>query len=195
MNTTMTTPTTIPTQELDSPAGWSPPKSEPSVELHGVVEAATLPQPIRGSDRKALIEGLSRVLADTYAVYLKTQGYHWNVQGPQFHQLHAMFEEQYTELAAAVDVIAERIRALGGFAPAGFERLSALTEIPEERGAPGAPEMLQRLEHDHRTVCTSLRLVMERAGEMSDPATEDLMIERLRAHEHFAWMIRASAVA
>lgn len=142
--------------------------------------------------RKEMAEGLSRLLADTYALYLKTQNFHWNVTGSLFGILHEMFESQYTELAAAVDEVAERIRALGEPAPGGFARFSALASIKEAEGTPEALAMVRELMEGHEAVARNARELSPLAQRAADEATADLLAERLGAHEKNAWMLRAT---
>ena len=146
---------------------------------------------IDDADRKAIAEGLSRVLADTYTLYLKTHGYHWNVTGPMFNTLHLMFETQYTELAIAVDLIAERIRALGYPAPQSYAQLSQLTSIPEDDGDLDATEMIRRLVQGQEAVARTARDVFPVAERASDQPTADLLTQRLQIHEKTAWMLRS----
>jgi starvation-inducible DNA-binding protein len=144
------------------------------------------------SERAAIAEGLSRVLADTYTLYLKTHNFHWNVTGPMFRSLHLMFEEEYMELAAAVDLLAERIRALGKFAPgsyAQFGKLASLDEAPD--APPEAMEMVRQLAEDHEAVARTAREVFPTADDADDEATADLLTQRLQAHEKMAWMLRS----
>jgi starvation-inducible DNA-binding protein len=142
--------------------------------------------------RKELAEGLSGLLADTYVVYLKTHGYHWNVTGPRFGSLHLMFEQQYVELQAAVDVIAERVRALGSFAPGSFAELARLATVPDEEGVPTDDEMLARLADANHAIARSARTLARRADEAGDVATADLATARIEVHEKAAWMLRSS---
>ncbi len=141
--------------------------------------------------RKKIAEGLARVLADSYMVYLKSHNYHWNVTGKLFHSLHEMFEEQYTELASAVDEIAERIRVLGFRAPGTFREFSELTSIEEDTDQPDAMEMVQRLTEDHETILKTARKVIEDCGKADDEATLDLLTGRLETHSKAAWMLRS----
>ena len=138
-----------------------------------------------------IADGLARVLADTYTIYLKTQNYHWNVKGPLFHTLHAMFEEQYTELAMAIDEIAERIRALGVQAPGSYAQFSELTSIEEETGTPSAEEMIKQLVTDLETVIRKARQVLPIADEANDEPSADLLTQRMQIHEKTAWMLRS----
>ena len=139
-------------------------------------------------------DGLSKLLADTYAVYLKTHGYHWNVRGPNFHALHAMFMEQYTEMWQAIDDVAERIRALGFNAPGSYREFAALTSIAEEPGLTDSAdwrEMVRQLVVANEAVCRTAREVLEVAAKGDDAPTEDLMTQRLQTHEKYAWMLRS----
>ena len=143
------------------------------------------------NDRKQLAEGLSRVLADTYTLYLKTHNFHWNVTGPMFPTLHLMFEEQYTELAAAVDLIAERIRALGSPAPGTYSLFSAMTSIKEPDGVPAAQEMIRQLVQDQETVAKTARAMFKAVDQAGDEPTADLLTQRMQVHEKTAWMLRS----
>lgn len=144
-----------------------------------------------GNVKKHIAEGLSRVLADSYTLYLKTHNFHWNVEGPQFRGLHLMFEEQYTELAEAVDTIAERIRALGQFAPGSYAEFSRLSTIEEANSVPKAEEMLRQLLSDHKTVVKTINTVLPTAQEAGDEATIGILTERITVHEKTAWMLRS----
>jgi starvation-inducible DNA-binding protein len=146
---------------------------------------------IDAGGRQALSEGLSHLLADTYALYLKTQSFHWNVTGPMFQALHVMFENQYHELADATDVIAERIRALGHPAPASFSQFSELTTIDEETGVPEAREMIRQAVLGHEAVVRTARSVLASAESNHDEVTVDLLTERMQVHEKTAWMLRS----
>lgn len=141
--------------------------------------------------RAAIAEGLSRLLADTYTLYLKTHNYHWNVTGPMFNTLHLMFETQYNELALAVDLIAERIRALGHPAPGSYKAYARLTSIPEEDDQPNAEEMIRRLVAGQETVVRTARSVFPVAEQAGDQPTMDLLTERMQIHEKNAWMLRS----
>lgn len=143
--------------------------------------------------RKEIAEVLSRLLADTYTLYLKTHGYHWNVTGPMFRSLHLMFEEQYVELRDAVDEIAERIRAVGYLAPASYRELARLTTVPEAEGTPEALDMVRSLVEGHEAVIRTARGLVDTAEAGGDVATADLASERLEVHEKTAWMLRATA--
>ena len=142
-------------------------------------------------DRKAIAQGLSRLLADSYTLYLKTHNYHWNVQGPLFNTLHQMFEEQYTELAIAVDEIAERIRALGEPAPGSYSAYAKLTTIEEEDSVPAAEEMIRQLLKGQETVARTARSVIDAAEAADDEPTADLLTQRMQVHEKNAWMLRS----
>ncbi|MDG3440843.1 MULTISPECIES: Dps family protein [Nitrospirillum] len=146
---------------------------------------------ISEQDRKAIAEGLSRLLADTYTLYLKTHNFHWNVTGPMFNTLHTMFMTQYTELSVAVDDIAERIRALGFPAPGSYAQFAELTVIREERGVPKAEEMIQQLVEGQEAVARTARSIFPVAESASDEPTCDLLTQRLQVHEKTAWMLRA----
>ena len=142
-------------------------------------------------DRQKITDGLSRLLADSYTLYLKTHNYHWNVTGPLFNTLHTMFETQYTELAAAVDEIAERIRALGHPAPGSYRAFGKLTSIEEEDGVPSAEEMIRQLVIGQETVVRTAREVFPLAEKANDEPTADLLTQRMQTHEKNAWMLRS----
>jgi len=146
---------------------------------------------IPADERSAVAQGLSRLLADTYTLYLKTHNYHWNVTGPMFSSLHLMFETEYMELALAVDEIAERIRALGVRAPASYREFSALATITEDTDAPAATEMVRRLEKDQEAVVRVAREVFPVADAAQDQSTVDLLTRRMQIHEKTAWMLRS----
>jgi starvation-inducible DNA-binding protein len=146
---------------------------------------------ISEEDRKAIAEGLSRMLADTYTLYLKTHNYHWTVTGPMFQTLHLMFEQEYTELADAVDLIAERIRALGHPAPASYKQFSKLTSIQEEEGTPTAEQMIQRLVEGQEAVIRTAREMFPLVEKANDQPTMDLLTQRMQVHEKAAWMLRS----
>jgi starvation-inducible DNA-binding protein len=141
--------------------------------------------------RKEIAEGLAAVLADTYTLYLKTHGYHWNVTGTNFPSLHVMFEQQYMDLRDAADEIAERIRALGSFAPGSYAELARLSSIPDEEGVPTAEEMVRRLADGHQTLVRSARPLIAKADAVDDVATADLVTQRIQIHEKTAWMLRS----
>lgn len=142
-------------------------------------------------DRKKTADGLARLLADTYTLYLKTHNYHRNVTGPMFQTLHLMFEQQYNELALAVDAVAERIRALGYPAPGSYAAHAKLSRIKEETGVPAATEMVRDLVKGHETVARTAREVFPLADKASDEPTADLLTQRLQIHEKTAWMLRS----
>lgn len=146
---------------------------------------------ISEQDRKEIAEGLARVLADSYTLYLKTHNYHWNVTGPMFQTLHLMFEQHYNELALAVDEIAERIRALGAPAPGTYREFTELSSIEEDLDRPAATEMITRLVKGHEAVARTARSVFPLAERASDEPTADLLTQRLQVHEKTAWMLRS----
>jgi starvation-inducible DNA-binding protein len=141
--------------------------------------------------RVEIAEGLERVLADTYTLYLKTHNYHWNVTGPLFNTLHLMFETQYNELWLAVDLIAERIRSLGSFAPGTYGQFAKLTSIREADGVPAAEDMIRDLVVGHETVVKTARAVFPIADAAHDEPTTDLLTQRMQEHEKTAWMLRS----
>jgi starvation-inducible DNA-binding protein len=146
---------------------------------------------IAHDQRKELAEELSKLLADSYTLYLKTHNFHWNVTGPMFQTLHLMFEEHYTELAMAVDLIAERIRALGFPAPGSYAAYGRLSNVSDTDGVPKALEMVKLLVEAHETVIRTARSVVKLAEEATDQATADLGTQRLQIHEKTAWMLRS----
>ncbi len=146
---------------------------------------------IEDRDRERLAAGLSRVLADTYTLYLKTHNFHWNVTGPMFQTLHLMFEAQYGELALAVDALAERIRALGFPAPGTYRQFAELSSIKEEDSVPRAQDMIRLLVDGHETVARTSRQVFQVAAGANDQPTCDLLTQRLQLHEKTAWMLRS----
>jgi len=146
---------------------------------------------IKEQDRKNIALGLSHLLADTYTLYLKTHYFHWNVTGPMFSTLHLMFEVQYNELALAVDLIAERIRALDVYAPGTYRDFAKLTSIKESESVPKAQDMIAELVAGHEAVCRTARSVFPSASAASDEATADLLTQRLQVHEKTAWMLRS----
>lgn len=154
--------------------------------MNGTVDIGILER-----DRLAIADGLSRLLADTYTLYLKTHNFHWNVTGPMFNTLHAMFERQYSELAVAVDDIAERIRALGVTAPGSYRQFAVLTSIDEETGTPAAEEMIAQLVRDQEAVVRTARYVFPTAEAAHDEPTADLLTQRMQVHEKTAWMLRS----
>jgi len=143
-------------------------------------------------DRERLAGELSRLLADSYALYVKSHNFHWNVTGPRFSALHEMFEEHYTELATAIDEIAERIRSVGHFAPGSFSAFAELTSIEDTDGVPAANQMVSILVDAHEAVVRTARRTVQVAEEVGDQATADLATERLQVHEKTAWMLRSS---
>ncbi len=151
----------------------------------------TLDIGIDEADRLAIADGLSRLLADTYTLYLKTHNYHWNVTGPMFQTLHLMFETQYNELALAVDSIAERIRSLGAPAPGSYRQFTALSTIDEDEDVPDAEEMIRRLVAGQEAVARTARSVFPVVEQAHDEATADLLTQRLQVHEKTAWMLRS----
>lgn len=142
-------------------------------------------------DRAQIAEGLSRLLADTYSLYLKTHNFHWKVTGPMFQTLHAMFETQYSELAIAVDQVAERIRSLGFPAPGTYSDYARLSAIKEVAGVPKAEEMIRLLVDGQETVVRTARSIFPVAEKASDEATADLLTQRIQLHEKTAWMLRS----
>ena len=143
------------------------------------------------NQRRQTAEGLSRLLADTYTLYLKPHNYHWNVTGPMFNSLHTMFETQYTELATAVDLIAERIRALGEPAPGSYRAYAKLTSIDEEEGVPPAPDMIASLVRGNEQVARTARELYPQAEQANDEVTADLLTQRMQVAEKSAWMLRS----
>ena len=141
--------------------------------------------------RQEIANQLSALLADSYSLYLKTHNYHWNVTGPLFNTLHTMFEEQYTELATAVDEIAERIRALGIKAPGSYSAFTALTSISEATGGESAEQMIRALVEGQETVARTARAAFPAADSADDEPTADLLTQRMRIHEKNAWMLRS----
>lgn len=141
-------------------------------------------------DRQTITSSLSRLLADTYTVQLKTQNFHWNVRGPMFHTLHQLFETQYAELSVAVDQIAERIRTLGATAPASYSRFSELTSIKDGTGEESADEMISSLVDDNETIVRTARQAFSVTEAAKDEASADLLTQRMQVHEKSAWMLR-----
>jgi starvation-inducible DNA-binding protein len=146
---------------------------------------------IPDAERRAIAGELAHVLADTYTLYLKTHNYHWNVTGPLFNTLHLMFEEQYNELWTAVDLLAERMRSLGEFAPGTYTQFAELTSIAEADGVPSAEQMLADLVAGHEAVARTARRAFKVADEADDEATSDLLTQRMQVHEKTAWMLRS----
>jgi len=141
--------------------------------------------------RKAIADGLSRLLADEYTLYLKTHNFHWNVTGPMFNTLHLMFETHYNEAALAVDLVAERIRALGFPAPGTYKQYAALSSIKETEGVPEAMAMVKLLVEGHEACVKTARSIFPLADEAHDEPTADLLTQRMQLHEKTAWMLRA----
>ena len=146
---------------------------------------------ISTEDRAKIVDSLSHVLADSYMLYLKTHNFHWNVTGPMFQTLHVMFQEQYTELWNALDDIAERIRALGHFAPGTYKRYAELSTIKEEADVPGAQEMIRQLVEGNEILIRTLRAGVKVADELDDFPTADMLTTRMEVHEKNAWMLRS----
>lgn len=146
-----------------------------------------IPEP----QREEIAKGLSKLLADSYTLYLKTHNFHWNVTGPMFNTLHTMFETQYTEMWAAVDIIAERIRTLDEPAPGSYSQFAKLTSIPEADGVPSAQEMIQQLLQGHEAVVRTARSLVPVAEKSNDEGTMDLLTQRMQVHEKTAWMLRS----
>jgi len=146
---------------------------------------------INEQERVIIANGLKALLADAYSLYLQTHNFHWNVTGPQFRELHLMFEEHYTELAAAVDEIAERIRTLGVAAPATYKAFAELGSIEEIEGVPSATDMVGILTRGHEQVVKTCRKVLSQAQQADDESTAALVSDRMRVHEKTAWMLRA----
>ncbi len=146
---------------------------------------------ITQQDREIIVGGLSKLLADSYSLYLKTHNFHWNVTGPMFQTLHLMFETQYNELALAVDSIAERIRSLGFPAPATYSEFAQLSAIPETMGVPKAHDMIRLLVEGQETVVRTARSIYPAVEKAGDEATADLLTQRIQLHEKTAWMLRS----
>ena len=146
---------------------------------------------ISKADRIRIADGLSKLLADTYTLYLKTHNFHWNVTGPMFNTLHLMFEQQYNELALAVDLIAERIRALGLPAPGTYKDYSRLSSIKETPGVPSAEEMIALLVEGQEAVVRTARSIFPSVERANDEPTADLLTQRMQVHEKTAWMLRS----
>ena len=146
---------------------------------------------ISKTQRKAIADGLSRLLADEYTLYLKTHNFHWNVTGPMFNTLHLLFETQYNEMALAVDLVAERIRALGFPSPGSYRQFAALSTIDEETGVPDARGMIRQLVEGQEAVVRTARSIFPLADEAHDEPTADLLTQRMQVHEKNAWMLRS----
>lgn len=158
----------------------------------GAPAAAQINIGIADKDRKKIAEGLSRLLADTYSLYLKTHYFHWNVTGPMFNTLHLMFETQYNDLWLSMDLIAERIRSLGEYAPVG-EQIGAKSQLPADKGVPAAETMISNLVDGNELLARSARAALKAAEEAGDQASADLMTQRVAVAEKTAWMLRAMA--
>jgi len=146
---------------------------------------------ISSKDRAAIAKGLSRLLADTYVVYLKTHNFHWNVEGPMFQTLHQMFMEQYTEAWNAIDLVAERIRSLGHYAPGTYREYLELSRVKETAGVPKAEAMIKLLIDGQEAVVKTARELLPLAEETDDQPTLDLLTQRMQVHEKNAWMLRS----
>ncbi len=146
---------------------------------------------INEQDRKQIADGLSKLLADTYTLYLKTHNFHWNVTGPMFQTLHLMFEQHYNELALAVDLIAERIRALGFPAPGTYQAFTRLSSIKEDEGIPSAQDMIRLLVQGHEATASTARAVFPIASNANDQPTADVLTQRMQIHEKTSWMLRS----
>jgi len=157
-------------------------KKKADVNIHIGIDAGS---------RKQVADGLSVLLAESYMLYLKTHGYHWNVTGPFFSSLHGLFEQQYTELALAIDEIAERIRAIGFYAPASFSEFEKLSSIKEDTGIPKAMDMVYNLAADNEHIIETCRNIIPLCSEFGDEASTDILTQRLHAHSKSAWMLRS----
>ncbi len=159
---------------------------EKEIKKHGAIELG-----IPDKQRKNIAEGLAKLLADSYLLYIKTHNYHWNVEGPMFNTLHIMFMEQYTELWNSLDLIAERIRALGEYAPGSYKEFAKLTSIEESEKVPKADKMILELLKGHETVTQTARSLYPVAEAGNDEVSMDLLTQRLQVHEKTAWMLRS----
>ena len=146
---------------------------------------------ITRKDRESIAKNLAKLLADTYSLYLKTHGFHWNVTGPMFNTLHLMFETQYNELWLAADTLAERMRALDVYAPGSYTQFGKLTAIAEETGVPDWKAMVQQLVDGHEIAARTAREVFKVADKADDQPTADLATQRMQQHEKTAWMLRS----
>ncbi len=146
---------------------------------------------ISNKERKQITDGLSALLADSYMLYIKTHNFHWNVEGPMFNTLHTMFMDQYTELWNALDTLAERIRALGEYAPGSYKQFAALTSIEESDKVPKAEKMIQELIKGHETVIQTARKLLPICDEAHDDVTAGVLTDRLEIHEKTSWMLRS----
>ncbi|GAB3731130.1 Dps family protein [Luteimonas pelagia] len=175
-------------------AAKTKPTAQPAASPAPGSSAPAIDIGISAGDRRKIAEGLSRFLADSYTLYLKTHNFHWNVTGPMFNALHVMFETQYTEQWGALDEIAERIRALGFNAPGSYAEFTRLSSIPEEPGLSDAAdwrEMVRQLVVGNEAVCRTARKVLETGEKGGDDPTVDLLTQRLQTHEKYAWMLRS----
>jgi len=154
-------------------------------------KSASIDIGISAVERKQIAHGLSALLADSYTLYLMTHNFHWNVTGPMFNTLHLMFMDQYTELWNALDLIAERIRALGHPAPASYSQFAQMTSIPEESGTPPAEEMIAQLSAGQEAVVRTARKLFKLVDKVGDEPTADLLTQRMQIHEKNAWMLRS----
>lgn len=145
----------------------------------------------KSTSQKEMAHGLSTLLADSYMLYIKTHNFHWNVEGPMFNTLHIMFMDQYTELWNALDLIAERIRALGEYAPGSYKQFAALTSIKESEKVPKATKMIEELLAGHEIVIQTARKLFPLAEDQNDEVSCDLLTQRLQVHEKTAWMLRS----
>lgn len=143
------------------------------------------------NQNQATVDALAKLLASSYTLYVKTHNYHWNVTGPMFSSLHTLFELQYTELALALDEIAERIRSLGAFAPGSFTAFAALSAVEEENGRPKATDMVVNLANDQDIISNLAQKVIETAEAHGDQASIDLAVRRMNIHQKNAWMLRS----
>ncbi len=179
------------TKAAKKPAKKDKRAAQPAGRATGAPSPAMLDIGIPADQLGEITAGLSRLLADTYTLYLKTHNYHWNVTGPQFNTLHQMFMTQYTELGLAVDEIAERIRALGAFAPGSYSEFAALATVKEASGVPTADAMVAELAADQAAVVRTARSVFPVVDAAGDEPTADLLTQRMQVHEKTAWMLRA----
>ncbi len=169
-----------------------PDKTKTEMQLTGTqTQPMAINIGIEEKDRQQIAEGLSRLQSDTFTLYLKTHYFHWNVTGPMFQTLHLMFEQQYNELWTAVDTLAERIRALGLFAPGTYTEFTRLASIKGDEGVPSANDMIRRLVEGHETAARTARAVISVADKADDTPTADMLTERLQVHEKTAWMLRS----
>jgi starvation-inducible DNA-binding protein len=162
-----------------------------SATAAGAAEAPSIDIGIDARDREKVAHALSRLLADTYGLYLKTHNFHWNVEGPMFNTLHQMFMVQYTELWTALDEIAERIRSLGYPAPGSYKAFAKLSSIEDEEGVPEAMAMVRQLVKGHEAVARTARAAFAPAEKAGDESSADLLTQRLQVHEKTAWMLRS----